>query len=246
MTESKSFHRLMKVCALLTFILVAGCGGGSGVVPPPPLLPDFALSVSPPSATISQGSSTSGFQVGVQPLNGFSGNVQVTLGGLPVGVTTNPQSPFTLPSGANTMLVIGASATATTGSASISVQAASGGLGHSKDISLTVQSGVATATSRTTYTRTDFRAALDDPAGEPHHRHMAYDPAEHHVFVANCARNRVDIFSTLDGSRVGSVDVAGASSADLSTDGRTIWVGTLTEQIAGINTGSLQRSITFQ
>src|SRR5882762_7999603 len=245
MTESKSFHRLMSVCALLTFILVAGCGGGSVGVPPPPS-PDFALNVSPPSATISQGSSASGIQVGVQPLNGFSGDVQVTLGGLPVGVTTNPQSPFTLQSGANTMLVIGASATAITGSASISVQAASGGLGHSKDISLTVQSGVATATSRTTYTRTDSRAALDDPAGEPHHRHMAYDPAKHHLFVANCAGNRVDIFSTPDGSRAGSVDVAGASSVDLSADGRTIWVGTLTEQIAAIDTGSLQRSGTFQ
>ncbi len=182
----------------------------------------------------------------MQPLDGFSGNVQVTLGGLAVGVTTNPQSPFTLQSGANTMLVIGASATAITGSASISVQAASGSLGHSKDISLTVQSGVATATSRTTYTRTDSRAALDDRAGEPHHRHMAYDPAKHHLFVANCAGNRVDIFSTQGGSRAGSVDVAGASGVDLSADGRTIWVGTLTEQIAAIDTGSLQRSGTFQ
>src|SRR5260221_11990001 len=160
MTESKSLYRVLRVCALLTFILVAGCGGGSGAVPPP-LSPDFALTVSPPSATISQGSSTSGIQVGVQPLNGFSGNVQVTLGGLPVGVTTNPQSPFTLQSGANTMLVIGESATAFIGSASISVKAASGSLGHSKDISLTVQSGVVTATSRNNYARTYTEAALD-------------------------------------------------------------------------------------
>src|SRR5258708_14614381 len=123
MTESKSFHRLMSVCALLAFILVAGCGGGSTGVPPPPLSPDFALNVSPPTATISQGSSTSGIQVGVQPLNGFSGNVQVTLGGWPVGVTTNPQSPVKLQTCANTMLGIGAYATVMRGTASLSVPA---------------------------------------------------------------------------------------------------------------------------
>lgn len=56
----------------------------------------------------------------------------------------------------------------------------------------------------------------------------------------------MEVFSTQDGSRLGSVDVAGASSVDLAADGKTVWVGTVTEQIAAIDTVSLQRTKTFQ
>jgi WD40 repeat protein len=87
---------------------------------------------------------------------------------------------------------------------------------------------------------------MDDPPGEPHHRHMAYDSANRQLFVANRARNRVEIFSTLDGSRVGSVDVAGASSVDFSADGKTALVGTTAEQIVSVDTSSLQRANTYQ
>jgi hypothetical protein len=65
---------------------------------------------------------------------------------------------------------------------------------------------------------------------------MEYDAANRYGLIANRACNRVEILSTQDGSRVDSVDVAGASSADSSSDGRVIWVGTLTEQIAAIDT----------
>jgi hypothetical protein len=184
--------------------------------------------------------------VSVQPLHGFLGDVQVTLGGMPSGVTSNPLSPFTVPSGGSATLVIGAAPTAPTGNASISVQGASGSLSHSANIALTVQSGVATAVSRTTYARTDSQAALDDPAGEPHHRHMVYDAASHHLYVANRARNRVEIFSTQDGSRAGSIDIAGASSVDVSPDGKTVWVGSVTGQIASIDTSTLQRRNSYQ
>jgi IPT/TIG domain-containing protein len=182
----------------------------------------------------------------VQSLNGFSGDVQMTLSGMPSGVTANPLSPFSVQSGGSATLLLGASATASTGSAAISVQASSGALTHSSSIALTVQSGTATVVSRTTYTRTDAQSALDDPIGEPHHRHMVYDSANRHLFIANRARNRVEILSTQDGSPVGSVDVAGASSVDISPDSKIIWVGSLTEQIAAIDTGSLQRTNTFQ
>jgi DNA-binding beta-propeller fold protein YncE len=81
---------------------------------------------------------------------------------------------------------------------------------------------------------------MDDPVGEPHHRHIAYDPAHQLVFVANRAMNRVDIFSTTTATSVGQVSIPGASSADLSLDGSTVWIGTVTEQVAAIDTASLQ------
>ena len=116
----------------------------------------------------------------------------------------------------------------------------SGSLSHSASLGLTVQNGVVANFPRTAYARTDSIPAMDDPSGEPHHRHIAYDPAHQLVFVANRAMNRVEIFSTTTSARVGQVIVPGASSADLSSDGATVWIGTVTEQVAAIDTSSLQ------
>ena len=222
MTERRRLRLALGCWVLVAVVSSAGCGGGiSGGVPPPQPSPDFVLNLSSSSTSISQGTTGSGIQVSIQPLNGFSGTVQVSVSGLPSGVIANPQSPFTVASGGEATLLLGASASASTGDSSISVQGTSGSLSHAKTISLTVQSSVATAVSRTTYARTDAQSQMDDPPGEPHHRHMAYDSANRHLFVANRARNRVEILSTQDGSRIGSVDVAGASSVDLSADGKT-------------------------
>jgi hypothetical protein len=69
---------------------------------------------------------------------------------------------------------------------------ASGSLSHPASLGLAVQSGVAATLPRTTFARTDSTPSMDDPVGEPHHRHIAYDPAHQLVFVANRAMNRVD------------------------------------------------------
>ena len=247
MAKRSIWRTNLSFCATLAAVLGAGCGGGNtGELSPPPPMPDFALSVSPSATTIAQGATSSGIQVSVQSLNEFSGSVQIVLSGIPPGISANPQSPFMVQSGSSATLLIGASAAAATGNTSILVQGASGNLSHSTSISLTVQSSVSAVVSRTTYSRTDSQAALDDPAGEPHHRHMAYVPGSRHLFVANRARNRVEVFSTQDGLRLGSVDVAGASSVDLAADGQSVWVGTVTEQIAAIDTARLQRTKTFQ
>jgi hypothetical protein len=132
--------------ASLLALTLAACGGASSqTVSQPPPTADFNLSISPSSATVIQGSSSTGIQIGVQPLSGFSGEVQITLSGMPAGVSSNPQSPFTLASGSSVNLVIGASGSAAGGNANISVQGASGKLVHSRSIGLTVESTVASA-----------------------------------------------------------------------------------------------------
>jgi DNA-binding beta-propeller fold protein YncE len=113
-------------------------------------------------------------------------------------------------------------------------------LSHSATLALSVQTSILATLPRTAYLRTDSTSAADDPSGEPHHRHIAYDAANKHLFVANRAMNRVEVFSTTDHSRVAQIDVPGASSADLSPDGATLWIGTITEQVVVIGTASLQ------
>ena len=176
----------------------------------------------------------------VNPLNGFTGSVQVTLTGLPAGVISNPVSPFTVSAGSNTPVFSPPPQTPRQETPQLLLPAAAARFRHPANLALTIQTGIAANLPRTTYARTDSIPAADDPSGEPHHRHIAYDRAHQLVFVANRAMNRVEVFSSTTASRVAQVSVPGASSADLSADGTTVWIGTMTEQVAAIDTTSLQ------
>ncbi|PYV65965.1 MAG: hypothetical protein DMG97_30835, partial [Acidobacteria bacterium] len=201
---------------------------------------DFTLALSSNSISIAQGATSPSVNVSVNAENGFAGAVQVTLSALPVGVTSNPQSPFSVAAGSSTSVIFGASANAPTGNFTISMQGTSGALSHSASLAVAIQSAVNPALPRTAYARTDSTSASDDPFGEPHHRHIVYDPANKHLFVANRAMNRVDVFSTASQSSIAQISVPGASSADLAADGSTVWVGTALEQIVAIDTSSLR------
>ncbi len=228
----------------LEFLLLAsacaGCGGGSSFTqPPPPPAPDFSLSLSANSISVPQGGTSSAVSVSVNPTNGFTGNVQLTLSGLPAGVISNPASPFNAVAGASTSVVFGASASAATGNFTISAQGTSGALSHSQTLALTVQTGVASTLPRSSYVRTDSLLTADAPLGEPHHRHIVYDAANKQVFVANRAMNRVEVFSTASQTRMPQVSVSGATSADISTDGANVLIGTALTEIVAVDPISL-------
>jgi len=231
--------------ALLLLAFVAGCGGGSASIqnsppPPPPPQPDFSIGFASNSVSVQQGATSPAVNLSVSPLNGFSGTVQVTLTGLPVGVVSNPLGPFSIAAGSSTPILFSAAVSASAGNFTIVATGASGSLSHPANLALTIQTGAAANLPRTTYARTDSTPAMDDPPGESRHRRLVYDSAHQLVFVANRAMNRVEIFSSATTTRVAQVLVPGASSADLSADGTTVWIGTVTEQVAAIDTTSLQ------
>lgn len=224
----------------ISFVCLGCGGGGSAVQTPPPPPQDFTIAFSSSSLSLPQGSSSSAITVSVTGQNGFAGAVQVTITGLPAGVTANPASPFSIAAGAGTSVIFGAAANAATGNFMVSAQGTSGALSHAANLSLTVKQSISSLLPRTSFQRTDSIAALDALPDEPHHRHLVYDSANKHVFVANAAMNRVEVLSSTDFSRVAQIRVPGASSADLSADGATVWVGTLLEQAAAIDSASLQ------
>jgi len=231
----------VSIFALLP-IVCAGCGGGgeSAIVqPPPPPTADFSITLSSSSLSLSQGATSPPVTLSVSGKNGFTGAVQVTLSGLSKGVLSNPASPLNIASGANTAIVFGAATNAATGNFTITAQGISGSLAHSATLALAVQASSAALLPRTTYARTDAVAVFDDPPGEARHRRIAYDATNKHVFVANRAMNRVEVFSTADQTRVAQITVPAASSADLSADGATLWIGTTTEQAVAIDTATL-------
>jgi len=233
-------HGVPLAILLLLALACAGCGSTSSAPPPPPPAADFTLSLSSNSISITQGAASPAVNVSVNPMNGFSGPVQVSLNALPAGVTSNPASPFSVPPGTSTPVVFGASASAATGNFTVSLQGTSGALSHAANLALAIQSSVNSPLPRTAYVRTDSASASDDPFGEPHHRHIAYDPANKRVFIANRAMNRVDLFSTVGQSPAAPISIPGASSADLSADGTTVWIGTALERIVAIDTSSLR------
>lgn len=225
-----------------SFLLCVSCGGGGApsIQPPPPPAPDFSIAFSAPSVTLAQGTSNSAVTLSINPLNGFHGDAQVTLNNLPTGVTAAPASPFTVSAGGSASLVFSASSAASTGSFTVSAQASSGALAHSAPLPMTIQAGASPPPSRTSYSRTDSLAALDDPPGEPHHRHIVYDPTRKQLFAANRAMNRVEVFSAATQGRIAQISVPAASGIDLSSDGKTLWVGTLAGQVAAVDPSSLQ------
>jgi IPT/TIG domain len=216
-------------------ISLGGCGGGGGGgTQPPPPQPDFTIGLSTPTVSVT-----------VTGVNGFSGTVQVTLSGVPAGVTSNPASPFSVNTAQAVSVIIGASPNAATGQFTISAQATSGSLSHSAPFSLTIQTGVALNLPRTTFLRNDSVAIIDTPTGEPRRRQIVYDASGKRFFVANPAMNRVEVYADTFPSLQAVIDAPGASSVDLSGDGTTLWVGTGTEDLLTISTGSLQLNARF-
>jgi hypothetical protein len=94
--SQKSFLKLELLC-FIAFLL--GCGGGQQG--PPPTVADFSVSVSPNSALAVVGNTTPNVLISINPQNGFAGTVNVTLQGVPSGVT----GPFRLSLSPNPPLI---------------------------------------------------------------------------------------------------------------------------------------------
>jgi len=125
-------HRAVPFAIVFCFFLY-GCGGGSSSQPPPP--PSFFISVTPSSASIAPGTSST-VQVSVTPLDGFSGSVSVTASGLPSGISASPSS-FTLQTAPQSVMIT-ADQSIATGSYSFQFSGTSGSLSKSATMNVGV------------------------------------------------------------------------------------------------------------
>jgi hypothetical protein len=104
------------------------------VVPAPP---DFGLSVSPASQTVAAGSGAA-YTVGVTSVNGFAGDVTLSLSGLPPEVGTATFTPAFVAGAGSSQLAVTTSAMAPPGSYALTVTGTSGSLVHSAQVTLVV------------------------------------------------------------------------------------------------------------
>src|SRR5437016_3780948 len=96
--------------------------------------PDFSVSASPSSQSVTTGGSTS-FTVSVTALNGFTATVALGVSGVPNGATASFSSSSINPSGSATLKVSTVSSVAA-GSFTITVTGTSGNLSHSASVTL--------------------------------------------------------------------------------------------------------------
>jgi hypothetical protein len=99
--------------------------------------PDFSLTATPNSRTVSAGTGTS-YTVTVGALNGFTGNVALSLSGLLSSVGTATFSSPTVYGGGTSQLTVTTLPTASSGSYPLTITGTSGSLTHTKSVTLTV------------------------------------------------------------------------------------------------------------
>jgi hypothetical protein len=104
------------------------------VLPPAQTNPDFSLTDSPTSLTVTQGTSGTS-TVTVHPSGGFTGSVTLSASGLPSGVSA---SFGTNPTTSTSVVTFTASSTATTGTSTVTITGTSGTLTHTTTVSLTI------------------------------------------------------------------------------------------------------------
>jgi hypothetical protein len=207
---------------------LASCGGGGsagGETTPPPSNPDFSLSM-PASASVQQGSTTA-VSIGMTPINGFDAGVNVTISGLPTGVTATP-SQFSVTAGNPQSVTISATLSAAAKATNLTVNGVGGAITHSGQIALTVSTGSTPPNfkpTRTKYVQTDllwdpgFLSFFPQPA-------IIYDSNTKRFFLSNTSLNRVEVFDATTETEIAELPVPGAWIGDITTDHKTIYVGT--------------------
>jgi len=124
--------RLCAPAVLATAGIASGCNGSLS----PGSVPDFSLSASPTSLSLAQGAKQT-VQISATAVNGFSQSVQVSVSGLPSGVTASPAT-FALMPGTPQQVSLSVSATAAPGQATITFTGSAGMLNRTASLALTV------------------------------------------------------------------------------------------------------------
>jgi hypothetical protein len=99
--------------------------------------PDFALGASPGTQSVAAGS-TAAYSVSVTPQSGFTGNVSLSVSGLPSGVGTATVTPAVVSGSGTAQLSVSTLSTSPAGTYPITVTGTSGMKTHSVSVNLTV------------------------------------------------------------------------------------------------------------
>ncbi len=221
-----------RVTAVLLWLslLSFGCGGGGGgssppTPSPPPPSPDFSFGLTPTGVALVVGTTSLPVEVNLNALNGFSGVVSVSVESLPAGVSASP-SGFTFDAGERQLITFTASLSVQKGTFNIVLRGTSGSLARTASLTIAVVQG---RSSRTSFSKASGRVV-----------DVLYDSSRKLVFATVPDLNRVDVFSSSNGSLVKSIPVSSPYGIDIAPGGKTIYTGSYAEQLTLIDVDLLQ------
>jgi hypothetical protein len=232
-------------------VVMAGCGGaatsssGGGNTNPPPPAGDFNISATPASLTLGSGASQT-LTVSVAQVNAYTASVNLSVSGLPAGVTASPAT-FTLSPGSQQSITLSAAATVATGTATITFQGTSGSLSHSASATLNIVAQVAGAHSpiRADYLRTNSSYDPNTLQYSPPH-FTVYDAVHQQFFVSNPYMNEIDVFSSTQETQIATIPVPMPWGIDVSPYNGSLYVGTFIGDVYQIDTSTLSVTSRFQ
>ncbi len=99
--------------------------------------PDFSLAATPSSRTLDAGTAAT-YTVGIGSLNGFTGDVSLSLTGLPAAVGNRGFAPASVNTAGNAQLTVSTLTSAPAGTYPLTITGSSGGVTHSATVTLTV------------------------------------------------------------------------------------------------------------
>ena len=108
----------------------------------PAPVPDFTITAAPGSLALQSGGSMRTFTVTTAAINGFSDAVNVSLSGLPAGVTATPSTVAITPGQLGQFTLAASTAAATTSGATITVSGSDGSLSHTATASLSIMPAI--------------------------------------------------------------------------------------------------------
>lgn len=207
--------------ALPIVLILAACGGGGSQNPPPPPNPDFSLSVSPTTDSVSAGSSVS-VSLSAIPTNGFDSQVTVQISGVPGGVSVTPAN-VTLTPGTPQQFTLSALATSPSANATVTFSGTSGSLAHDTTLGLTVNGNSNGVPVRTRYIRTD---ATTEYYLWVNQHWILYHAATGRYFVTDPSSNQIIVLDAPSETVIARIGVPGAFGLDDTPDHSAIYVGT--------------------
>jgi hypothetical protein len=126
------------VSSVAAISAIAGCGSN---MPADMTTPDFSLSVSPGTNSLTGGATGQPISVSVSAMHGFAGQVTVAPSGLPSGVSAKPAT-ITLVPGIAQNIAFAADTTVASGSTTVTLTGTSGMLSHTATVALTTTAAV--------------------------------------------------------------------------------------------------------
>jgi hypothetical protein len=214
----------------LLVLTLSSCGGSSssGSGPGPGPSPSFSISVSPQNQSVGVGQSAT-LTLSVSAVNGFNQAIQVSVTGLPNGVTSSPASPISMTISGQSVTLAAASS-ASIGPSTVKFNATSGSLSSSAQAQISVVQGPpGLANDRTSFVRTDATPGA-----------VLYDPVHQLIFASAVDLNCVDVIPIATQQVAQCIPVSGAFGLSLSADGTKAIVGTQVGIVAWIDTTTLQ------